>query len=86
MLEIDERSFPLIRKQLPGRHMGITNLQKDQVQRNGDPDFILRKFQNSIGKDMTLYLNNEEPRSRSLDVFVGAAKYFSEKGFDVPTK
>lgn len=77
VLEVDERSLPHIRKVLPGRHMGITNLQKDQVQRNGDPDFILRKFQNSVGKDMTLYLNNEEPRSRSLDAFVGAAKYFS---------
>ena len=86
VLEVDERSLPHIRKVLPGRHMGITNLQKDQVQRNGDPDFILRKFQNSVGKDMTLYLNNEEPRSRSLDAFVGAAKYFSVQGIEVPTK
>lgn len=77
VLEIDERSLPHIRRVLPGRHMGITNLQKDQVQRNGDPDFILRKFKTSIGSDMTLYLNNEEPRSRSLDVFAGQAKYFS---------
>lgn len=77
VLEVDERSLPHIRKYLPGQHMGITNLQKDQVQRNGDPDFILRKFKASIGKDMTLYLNNEEPRSRSLDMFAGHAKYFS---------
>ena len=77
VLEIDERSFPGIRKYLPGRHMGITNLQKDQVARNGDPDFILRKFQGSIGKDMTLYLNNEEPRSHSLEDFAGKARYFS---------
>ncbi len=77
VLEIDERSLPGIRKQLPGRHMGITNLQKDQVQRNGDPDFILRKFRNAIGTDMTLYLNNEEPRSRSLEECCGHAVYFS---------
>ena len=77
VLEIDERSFPLIRKQLPGRHMGLTNLQKDQVQRNGDPDFILRKFQNAIDSDMTLYLNNEEPRSSSLDDLSGSVHYFS---------
>ncbi len=77
VLEIDERSFPLIRKQLPGRHMGLTNLQKDQVQRNGDPDFILRKFKGAVGKDMTLYLNNEEPRSFSLGAFAGDTKYFS---------
>ena len=77
VLEIDERSFPLIRKQLPGRHMGLTNLQKDQVQRNGDPDFILRKFRGAIGTDMTLYLNNEEPRSCSLGDLAGAVQYFS---------
>ena len=52
VLEIDERSFPLIRKVLPGRHMGLTNLQKDQVHRNGDPDFILRKFRSAIDTDI----------------------------------
>lgn len=77
VLEIDERSFPLVRKQLPGRHMGITNLQKDQVQRNGDPDFILRKFRSAITRDMTLYLNNEEPRSHSLEDLVDRSIYFS---------
>lgn len=77
VLEIDERSLPGIRKQLPGRNIGITNLQKDQVQRNGDPDFILRKFRNAIGSDMTLYLNNEEPRSRSLEDCGGRTVYFS---------
>lgn len=77
VLEIDERSFPGIHKYLKGGHMGFTNLQKDQVQRNGDPDFILRKFQNSITKDMTLYLNNEEPRSRSLEDYCGKVCYFS---------
>ena len=76
VLEIDERSFPLIRKQLPGRHMGLTNLQKDQVQRNGDPDFILRKFRGAIDQDMTLYLNNEEPRSCSLEDCAGKTKRF----------
>ena len=77
VLEIDERSFPLIRKQLPGRRMGLTNLQKDQVQRNGDPDFILRKFRGAVDKDMKLYLNNEEPRSKSLEDMAGSVCYFS---------
>jgi len=77
VLEIDERSFPSIHKQLPGKNLGLTNLQKDQVQRNGDPDFILRKFQTAITRDMTLYLNNEEPRSRSLEDWAGKSVYFS---------
>lgn len=76
VLEVDERSLPAIRKVLPARHMGITNLQKDQVQRNGDPDFILRKFRSAIGKDMTLYLNNEEPRSKALEDCAGRSVYF----------
>lgn len=67
VLEIDERSLPGIRKLLPGKNLGLTNLQKDQVQRNGDPDFVLRKIRSAISTDMTLYLNNEEPRSRSLE-------------------
>jgi len=77
VLEIDERSFPGIHCVLPGQHLGFTNLQKDQVQRNGDPDFILRKFRSAITSDMTLYLNNEEPRSRSLEDAAGTALYFS---------
>lgn len=77
VLEIDERSFPGIVKLLPGRNLGLTNLQKDQVQRNGDPDFILRKFKNAIDSGMTLFLNNEEPRSRSLEDQAGKAVYFS---------
>ena len=76
VLEIDERSLPAIRQVLPGAHMGITNLQKDQVQRNGDPDFILRKFRAAIGPDMTLYLNNEEPRSKALENCAGRSVYF----------
>ena len=77
VLEIDERSFPAIHKVLPGKHLGLTNLQKDQVQRNGDPDFILRKFRSAVSEDMTLYLNNEEPRSRSLENHAGKVVYFS---------
>lgn len=77
ILEIDERSFPAIHKVLPGHNLGLTNLQKDQVQRNGDPDFILRKFRNAITPNMTLYLNNEEPRSHSLEDIAGNTVYFS---------
>ena len=77
VLEIDERSLPGIRKVLPGRNLGLTNLQKDQVQRNGDPDFILRKIRGAVSQDMTLYLNNEEPRSRSLEDYAGNVVYFS---------
>ena len=77
VLEIDERSLPAIHKLLPAHNLCITNLQKDQVQRNGDPDFIYSKFENVINKNMTLFVNNEEPRSRALEDKAGQVVYFS---------
>lgn len=77
VLEVDERSLPVIYKMLPAKNLVITNLQKDQVQRNGDPDFIYRKFQSVINKSMTIYLNNEEPRSKSLEDLAGRVIYYS---------
>jgi len=76
ILEIDERSLPQIYQYLMPRHICITNLQKDQVQRNGDPEFIYSKFENAIEKDTILYLNNEEPRSRGLEDKVDSTIYY----------
>ena len=77
VLEIDERSLRNIFKVLPAKNLCISNLQKDQVQRNGDPDFIYQMFKNSINKDVTLFVNNEEPRSRSLEDYAGKSIYYS---------
>lgn len=69
VFETDERYLPLIYDQLPAKNLLVTNLQKDQVQRNGDPDFIYRKIAAILNPDMTLFLNNEEPRSKSFEGF-----------------
>lgn len=67
VLEADERFLYRIREQLNGSHLLITNLQKDQVQRNGDADFIYRKIKKVVADfEMKLYLNGDEPRSCSL--------------------
>ena len=79
IIETDERYLPLIYEQFPARNMLITNLQKDQVQRNGDPDFIYRKIKEAIDPAMRLILNNEEPRSRSFEQFVGESVYYSSE-------
>ncbi len=68
IFETDERYLPLIHKQLPAENIMITNLQKDQVQRNGDPDFIYRKLFAGLPAGVRFFLNNEEPRTRSFDV------------------
>ncbi len=81
VLEVDERSLKSILEVLPARNLCISNLQKDQVQRNGDPDFIYQMFKNALlNKNITLFINNEEPRSRSLEdyakncIYIGMAK------------
>lgn len=68
IFETDERYLPLIHKQLPAENIMITNLQKDQVQRNGDPDFIYRKVFDGLPSGVRFFLNNEEPRTRSFDI------------------
>jgi UDP-N-acetylmuramyl tripeptide synthase len=93
VFETDERFLPLIYAQLPAKNMMITNLQKDQVQRNGDPDFIVRKLKEVIHPDMRLILNNEEPRSRAFDQIAKEVVYYGvshhsesfKKGDDYPT-
>ena len=37
LMETDERFLPIIHKQLPAKNLCVTNIQKDQVQRNGEP-------------------------------------------------
>ncbi len=69
VFEVDERSLPIIYKQLPAKNILITNLQKDQAQRNGDPDFIWSKLRPIMAdQSIRLFLNNEEPRSRAFAV------------------
>lgn len=77
VLEIDERSIEKIHNKLPAKHLVVTNILKDQVQRNGDPEFILKKIENAVNEDMTLYLNNEEPRSKSLENKTKKVIYYS---------
>ena len=86
VLEIDERSLVGIYKYLPANNLCITNLLKDQVQRNGEPDYIYQKIKSVINKEMTLYLNNEEPRVKSLAKYAGNAIFYgvskNDKSFE----
>lgn len=66
IFEVDERFLPFVHELLPSANILVTNLQKDQVHRNGDPDFIYRKLLPVMKKNVRLFLNNDEPRSRSF--------------------
>ena len=70
IFETDERYLQMIRDNLPCDNLLVTNIQKDQVQRNGDPDYIYRKISAVAEKyDMRLFLNYDEPRTNSLGGF-----------------
>lgn len=80
VFETDERYLKRIHDQLPAKNICITNLQKDQVQRNGEPDFIYQKIKAVLNKEMTIYVNNEEPRAKSFeDIGCNVVYYGIEK-------
>lgn len=82
IFETDERFLPIIYRYIPAGNILVTNIQKDQVQRNGEPDLIYQKIRSVISDKTTLFLNNEEPRSKSLSRFAGKSIYFSSEKFD----
>lgn len=71
LLETDERFLPIIYKKLPAKHICITNVQKDQVQRNGEPDIIWRKLASVIDDSVKVYVNANEPNALSLGRLAG---------------
>lgn len=90
IFETDERYLEQIYRQLPAKTLCITNIQKDQVQRNGEPDFIYKKIAKVVNPAMRIIVNNEEPRALSLEDLAGEtltfgverhAQSFEKKGF-----
>ena len=51
IMETDERYLKFIRRQLPAKQLIITNIQKDQTQRNGEPGVIFRKISEAMLTD-----------------------------------
>ena len=73
IMETDERYLKFIRRQLPAKQLIITNIQKDQTQRNGEPGVIFRKISEAMGDDLTAFVNQDEPRSFALGSYAGRA-------------
>lgn len=86
VMETDERYLKYIRAQLPAKYVCITNIQKDQAQRNGEPSFILGKIAETIDETMTLFVNKDEPNTYSLKDLTGAFRSYgvspNSKSFD----
>ncbi|MBR2540657.1 MAG: DUF1727 domain-containing protein [Mogibacterium sp.] len=79
IMETDERYLRFIRKQLPARQLIITNIQKDQTQRNGEPGVIMGKIAEALGDDLTVFVNQDEPRSFALGDKAGRAVSYAVK-------
>lgn len=66
VLEVDERFLALIADKLHPDTILVTNVLKDQSQRNGEPGVILKKIAAAIGPQTRLILNRDEPNAASL--------------------
>jgi len=73
VMETDERYLTFIRKQLPAKYICITNIQKDQAQRNGEPSFIMQRLADVLDDSVTLFTNHDESNSYSLRELAGHA-------------
>lgn len=92
VLEVDERYLRLIIKLLKPHVIIMTNILKDQSQRNGEPGIIMRKIREAITDDVHLILNRDEPNNASFGFkhpsveyygVQGAASYKTENSFTV---
>ncbi len=66
VLEVDERFTPIVFKDLQPDYLVVTNLFRDQVVRNGNPDIVFEKIQSAIPKKTTLILNGNDPITLQL--------------------
>ncbi len=64
VFETDARDLKQIYNQLPAKHICITNLQKD-----GEQDSIYEKIKAIMNNDIIVFINNEEPISKSFEDF-----------------
>ena len=71
VMETDERYLRFIRRQLPAKYLCVTNIQKDQAQRNGEPSFIRNKIAQVLDGSVTLFVNHDEPNAYSLRDLAG---------------
>ena len=76
ILEVDERTLKYILDWIPAKHLVVTNIMTDQVARNGYPEFIYNMLADHINDGLTLYLNNDEPRSKAFEDLGGRVVYY----------
>ena len=77
LMEVDERYARYIFKFFAPKYYVINNLYRDQMTRNGHPEYVLKAIADSIRPESTLILNGDDPLIASLaEKFENKAIYF----------
>ncbi len=77
LLEVDERYAKHVFRYIVPKYYVINNLFRDQLTRNGSPEFVLEEIKRSIKDDSTLILNADDPLVASLGrLFENKVYYF----------
>lgn len=84
VLEVDERYLRIITKQLQPHVIIMTNILKDQSQRNGEPGIIMRKLREAVMGNAHLILNRDEPNTVSIGFVHDSVEYYGVEGAAVP--
>ncbi len=63
VIESDERYLKQITKFIKPKYLVVTNLYRDQMTRNGHPEFIYDVIKEAIPKETNLILNTDDPLS-----------------------
>lgn len=85
LLEADERYSRYIFKYFHPKYFVINNLYRDQMTRNGHPEFIKSIISQAVYDDMTLILNADDPlvssfgKDREGTIYFGADKLPTDK-------
>ncbi|MDE7362908.1 MAG: MurT ligase domain-containing protein [Oscillospiraceae bacterium] len=67
VLETDERYAKLTFRHFSPTHYVVTNLYRDQLTRNGHPEWVYDAIRESIPEDCTLILNADDPLISQFD-------------------
>jgi len=66
VIETDERYTKYIFRYFAPTHYVITNLYRDQMTRNGHPEFVLKDIEKSIRRESRLIVNADDPLVSSM--------------------
>lgn len=80
VLEVDEQYLKFVTKYITPKYLVVTNIYRDQMTRNGHPEFIYDTIKQGIPEKTTLVLNTDDPLSSLLGynkedtIYYGIAK------------